>query len=73
MALELNVYIVGAHALGIVNASKTVKNFPKPPRGDNTASIRPPTLLPPSKPVFQESLNGAEAAKTAPMKWTEIW
>lgn len=66
IALEPKVYIVGAHALGMVNAKRTVKNLPKPPQGDNTASISPPTLFPPSKPAFQESVNGAEAAKTAP-------
>lgn len=66
MKLLEKVYIVGAHALGTDNAKSTVKNLPKPPRGDRTASIRPPTLLPLSKPASQEGTAIAEAAKTAP-------
>ena len=37
IALLPNVYIVGAHALGTVNANSTVRNLPKPPQGDKTA------------------------------------
>lgn len=64
--LEPNVYIVGAHALGMVSASRTVRNLPNPPSGERTASMSPPTLFPPAKPASQEGVNGADAAKTAP-------
>ena len=64
-------YIVGAQALGTVNANSTVRNLPKPPQGDKTAWISPPTEFPFSKPVFQESVYGAEAAKTTPMECAE--
>ena len=70
--LDPNVYIVGAHALGMDSARRTVRNLPKPPRGERTASTGPPTLLPPAKPSFQDGVYGAEAAKTAPMKWPVI-
>ena len=43
MRLVLNVYMVGAHALGILSATSTVRNLPKPPRGDKTPYSRPPT------------------------------
>ena len=66
MQLLANVYIVGAHALGTDNARRTVRNLPKPPSGDRTASIRPPTLLPFWKPASQEGTLVADAAKTAP-------
>lgn len=72
MELEPNVYMVGAQALGMDSARRTVRNLPNPPRGDKTASISPPTLLPPSKPSFHDGVNGADAAKTAPMKWADI-
>ena len=68
IALLPNVYMVGAKALGTVNANSTVRNLPKPPQGDKTAWMSPPTEFPPSKPVFQESVYGAEAAKTTPME-----
>ena len=73
MKLDAKVYIVGAHALGMDSARRTVRNLPNPPRGDRTASMSPPTLLPPSKPSFQDGVNGAEAAKMAPRKWAEIY
>lgn len=60
------VYIVGEHALGTDRASSTVRNLPKPPRGERTASMRPPTLLPLSKPASQDGTAVADAAKTAP-------
>ena len=64
-------YIVGAQALGTVNANSTVRNLPKPPQGDKTAWISPPTEFPFSKPVFQESVYTAEAAKMTPMECAE--
>ena len=73
MKLEPNVYIVGAHALGMVSASSTVKNLPKLPVGESTASMSPPTLLPPSNPSFQAGTEEAHAANTAPRKWTVIY
>ena len=68
MKLVPNVYIVGAHALGIDSATRTVRNLPKPPAGERTADMRPPRLFPPSNPVFQDGTAGAEAVKTAPRK-----
>ena len=66
MKLLANVYIVGAQALGMDSARRTVRNFPNPPKGDKTAAMRPPTLLPPSNPASQDGLTAADAAKTAP-------
>ena len=66
MKLLVNVYMVGASELGIVNATMTTRNFPKPPSGDKTAATSPPTLLPPSNPASHDGVNGADAAKTAP-------
>lgn len=63
-----NEYIVGAQALGTVNATSTVKNFPKPPRGDRTANISPPMSLALSKPEFHEGTNGADAANATPKR-----
>lgn len=66
MKLLANVYMVGAQALGMDSARRTVRNLPNPPNGDSTAAMRPPTLLPPSNPVSQEELKVADAANTAP-------
>ena len=66
MKLDPNVYIVGAHALGMVRARSTVRNLPKPPVGCSTASMSPPTLLPFWKPSFQAGTEEAQAAKIAP-------
>ena len=68
MQLFPNVYIVGAHALGTLSARSTVRKRPKPPSGESTAAMSPPTLLPPSKPVSQTGTFTADAAKTAPRK-----
>ena len=70
MKLEPKVYMVGVHALGMESARRTVMNLPNPPIGESTASISPPTLLPSSKPAFQEGTRYAQAAKIAPRKWT---
>jgi len=43
MELVLKVYIVGAQALGIVSATSTVRNFPKPPTGIKMLFTKPPT------------------------------
>lgn len=43
MKLVLNVYMVGAHALGTLSATSTVRNLPKPPRGVRTPYNKPPT------------------------------
>lgn len=43
MKLVLNVYMVGAHALGTLSATSTVRNFPKPPSGVKTPYNKPPT------------------------------
>ena len=43
MRLVLNVYMVGAHALGMLSATSTVRNLPKPPRGDKMPNNKPPT------------------------------
>ena len=64
--LLAKVYIVGAHALGTVRARRTVKNFPNPPKGESTASMSPPTLLPFWKPTSQAGTVEAQAAKIAP-------
>ena len=72
MKLEPNVYIVGAHALGMESARRTVRKLPNPPRGESTALMSPPTLLPSSKPASQAGTNGAQDAKIAPRKWTVI-
>jgi len=61
-------YIVGAQALGTVNATSTVKNFPKFPRGDKTANKRPPMSLELSKPASHEGTKGADAANVAPKR-----
>ena len=66
MKLVQTVYIVGAHALGMKSAITTVRNLPKPPAGERTASTRPPTLLPLSKPAFHDGTAGAAAANAAP-------
>ena len=66
MELDANVYIVGAHALGTDKATSTVRNLPKPPAGERTASKRPPTLLPLSKLVSHSGTAGAAAANAAP-------
>ena len=66
MKLHANVYIVGAQALGIVRARRTVRNLPKPPSGDKIAAMRPPTLLPLSNPASHAGTFAAQAANTAP-------
>lgn len=66
MKLDPKVYIVGAHALGTVRATTTVRKFPKPPAEERTACTRPPTLLPCSNPAFHDGLWNAEAANAAP-------
>lgn len=68
MKLVPNEYIVGAQALGTVSATSTVKNFPKPPRGDKTANISPPMSLALSNPASQEGTKGADAANAAPRR-----
>jgi hypothetical protein len=47
MAIKLvpKEYIVGAHALGMESAKRTMMNLPNPPVGANIAAIRPPTSL----------------------------
>jgi len=64
-----NVYIVGAQAEGTDNAISTTKNFPNPPVGASIADIRPPTLLPLTKPDSQDGTAGAAAANAAPSIW----
>lgn len=68
MRLVPNVYIAGADALGIVNASNTVRNFPKPPTGERIAEIKPPRFSPSSNPADQAGTAGEDAANAAPMK-----
>lgn len=68
MRLVPMVYIPGADALGMDNASNTVRNFPKPPTGDRTAEIKPPRFSPPSNPVDQAGTADEDAANAAPMK-----
>jgi len=68
MKLVPNVYIVGAHALGMDNATRTTRSFPNPPVGERMADMRPPILSPPSNPAFQDGTAGADAVKTAPRK-----
>lgn len=70
MAMKLvpKVYIVGAAALGTDSATRTVKNFPKPPVGASTAEMSPPTFSPPSKPADQAGTEAADAVKAAPKK-----
>jgi hypothetical protein len=68
MKLVPNVYIDGAHALGVDNAMRTVRNLPNPPVGLRTANTRPPMLLPPSNPMAQDGTAGADAVKAAPKK-----
>lgn len=41
--LVLNVYIVGAHALGTLSATSTVRNLPKLPKGLRMPYNKPPT------------------------------
>ena len=65
MKLVPNVYIDGAHALGVDNAMRTVRNLPV---GLRTANTRPPMLLPPSNPMAQDGTAGADAVKAAPKK-----
>lgn len=55
-------------ALGIVSASKTVRNLPNPPAGAKIALMRPPTLFPLSNPASQAGSFVADAAKMAPKK-----
>ena len=50
MKLVHTVYNVGAQALGVLNASNTRRNFPKPPAGAKMAPTRPPTSLPFPRP-----------------------
>lgn len=72
MKLDENVYIVGAHALGTVSATTTVRKFPNPPAEERTAWTRPPTLLPLSNPASHEGLLRADAANAAPRQWEII-
>lgn len=69
MAMKLvpNVFIVGAHELGM-DSAMTVRNLPNPPVGLKTADIRPPMLLSPSDPMAQDGTAGANAVKAAPKK-----
>lgn len=60
------VYIVGAHALEVVSATRPSKTFPKVPIGSRIAERSPPMLLPPSKPACQAGTPGAAAARAAP-------
>lgn len=62
-----NVYIVGTQALEVLSPISTMRNLPKPPAGERTAMSRPPTLLPPSNPSFQDGIPGAAAANAAPI------
>jgi hypothetical protein len=68
MKLIPNVFIVGAHELGMDSATRTGRNLPNPPVGLKTADISPPMLLPPSDPMAQDGTAGANAAKAAPKK-----
>jgi hypothetical protein len=69
MKLVLNVYIVGAQALGILRATKAVKSFPNPPVGNNTLYNKPPTEELSSNPAFHAGTLGAAAANAAPRVW----
>ena len=70
MAMKLvpNAYMVGAHALGTDNETRTVKNLPKPSIGERTADMNPPILSPFSNPVAQDGTAVADVVKAAPMK-----
>lgn len=67
MKLVHTVYSVGAHALGVLSASKTRRNLPNPPAGARMAPARPPTLLPLPSPSSHVVTYGAAAVKAAPM------
>jgi hypothetical protein len=69
MKLVLNVYIVGAQALGMLRATKAVKSFPNPPVGNNTLYNKPPTEELSSNPAFHAGTLGAAAANAAPRVW----
>ena len=73
MKLVHTVYIVGAHALGMNSAMSTVRNLPNPPAGERTASTRPPTLFPLSKPASHAGTAGAAAANAAPSMCATSW
>jgi hypothetical protein len=64
--LVLNVYIVGAQALGILSATSTVRNLPNPPTGVKTAYNKPPTDVLSWNPAFHAGTLGAAAANAAP-------
>ena len=66
MKLVLKVYIVGAQALGILSATSTVRNFPKPPRGIKMLFTKPPTDELFWNPIFHAGTVGAAAEKAAP-------
>lgn len=67
MKLVQTVYSVGAQALGVLNASKTSRNFPNPPAGARMAPTRPPTSLPFPRPSCHVVTYGAAAVNAAPM------
>lgn len=69
MKLVLNVYIVGAQALGMLRATKAVRSFPNAPVGNNTLYNKPPTEELLLNPSFQAGTLGAAAANAAPRVW----
>jgi hypothetical protein len=68
MAIKLvpKEYIVGAHALGMDKAKRTMINLPNPPVGASIAAMSPPTSLLFLKPAAQDGTKGADAVKAAP-------
>ncbi len=68
--LVQTVYIVGAHALGVVRDNSTSKNLPKPPVGWRIAAIRPPTSLPFPRPACHVGTDRAAEANAAPRRCT---
>jgi hypothetical protein len=65
-------YIVGALALEVDKANKTMSILPNTAVGASIVEIKPPTSLLFRKPAAQEGTNGADAAKAAPRVCPEI-
>jgi hypothetical protein len=66
MKLVLNVYMVGAQALGMLRATRAVRIFPNAPAGSSTLYNKPPTEELSSNPSFQAGTLKAAAANAAP-------
>jgi hypothetical protein len=66
MKLVLNVYMVGAQALGMLRATRAVRSFPNTPVGNSTLYNKPPTEELLLNPPFQAGTLGAAAANAAP-------